>query len=61
MVTAMKRLEGQEVNMLHRFFTEEGEIIEERDTNQLIQAGDEITLVNKMWKVTKVVPIIKTG
>ena len=48
----MKRQEGQEVNMLLRFFTEEGEIIEERDTNQLIQVGGEVTLVNKVWKVT---------
>jgi len=38
--------------MLHRFFSEEGESVEERGTNQLIQVGDEITLVNKVWKVT---------
>ena len=38
--------------MLFRFFTEEGEIVEERDTNQLIGAGDEITAGNQKWKVT---------
>lgn len=36
--------------MLLRIFTMEGEIVEERDTNQLIQAGDEITLVNQVGK-----------
>ena len=53
MVTGMKKV--VEINMLLPFFTEEGEDIQERDTNQLIQVGDEIMLVNQVWRVTSLV------